>query len=198
MKNDRWRNALHEAGHAAMYAGHGIESRAMLLSNGGMVSIDPPGPSPVGRLYAMVLQAGQEAEKLADEAEPPEPPDGDESKLPQAGDVLPKQRANISAGFRAAVDDDLAVARAIVTYCHSHGQALDVDAWGKRLKLVQDKTQQFVRRNKAAIIGIARELYLTGVIDIVPDDEGGFEISRKQDSECSGARSAEAGGPFRG
>ena len=156
----RWRTALHEAGHVAA---------ERVLKNNPLVGAFVMGrhaAADVGRdgcnafFDAVVLAAGRAAGELADRVEPPPLPKGRPQLAPEMAD--PSRRAKLRREYRRGLglSDDVLLARWAIG-----GKESEENRWAGRVYWVRQAADRFVAKNAGFIIRIAKWLYLHGGIE---------------------------------
>ena len=158
--SDRWRTAIHEAGHAI--AGHELGGRCVglaLREDGGLASVYDLH----GSTFAYMVAAGPAAEYLATKHPAPEMP---------PADVI--TREPIDPADSEASRFEFAVARAAIQPTHYQSDARsialwaitshedDPDSWSRRVRFARHVADEIVERNVDRIVRLASELFIRG------------------------------------
>jgi predicted DNA-binding transcriptional regulator AlpA len=185
---ERWRAALHEAGHlvAAEVMLNGKNGAVVVSMNDGTAGqayIDVGDP-PRSFSEALAIAAGTEAEGLAEFHDAPAlPPSPMDVVRP---DVPPQKssHASIVANIQAGPSDDLRIAK----WCCE--DIPDQPArWIQRHTWIHREARFLVRDHTARILEAARELYMTGVIISKPNvqfSKEGATLMKDSNIVCGG------------
>jgi hypothetical protein len=156
--NDRWRIALHEAGHcvACFVQGGRVVSVAASADCG---AADADGLDPTAR--AFMLAAGPAADELLCDVPPPQNQVAVSTFVdnPPAASLAAHLGACAATGRHGPTDDQQIAAWAIAGCEH------DPDRWAPRVFWARHVARRIVTDHRSAIVRLAAELYHRGEMD---------------------------------
>lgn len=160
--DERFTICMHEAGHAV--AGVILGGRVggiLLVADGGLAHVDHLSPDS----HAFMVASGPAGESLAVDHEAPDTPQADyeeiaTAELPEGTDrgfVWSCSFADVEGGLRKAKSDDRSLAEWAIGGVEQYPEQ-----WERRIKLARRVAAEIVRDHEAAIVRIAKQLFIHG------------------------------------
>ncbi|QDS91893.1 hypothetical protein FF011L_06290 [Roseimaritima multifibrata] len=160
--DERFTICLHESGHgtAGIILG-GRVGGILLVADGGLAHVDELSPDS----HAFMVAAGPAAESLAADHEAPDTPQASyqdiaTAEFPEGTDrsfVWSCGFADVEGGLRTAKSDDRSLAEWAIGGVEQYPEQ-----WERRIKLARRVAAEIVRDHEAAIVRIAKRLFIHG------------------------------------